>query len=76
MMTKLLTIPKFAKATGLSYRLCLQLVGNGQIPSIPVGRRRRIDARWVDQWLAGGGYRPSEQDSLIQHREATRIPEA
>lgn len=57
-MTKLITIPKFAEATGLSYRLCLQLVGAGQIPSVLVGRRRRIDVRWVEQWLAEGGYRP------------------
>ncbi len=57
-MTKLITIPKFAAATGLPYRLSLHLVGTGQIPSIPVGRRRRIDVRWVDQWLAAGGYRP------------------
>jgi len=57
-MTKLITIPRFAELTGLPYRLCLHLVGTGQIPSIPVGRRRRIDVRWVDQWLAGGGYRP------------------
>ena len=41
-MTKLITIPKFAQATGLPYRLCLHLVGTGQIPSVPVGRRRRI----------------------------------
>lgn len=57
-MTKLITIPKFAEATGLPYRLCLHLVGAGQIPSVAVGRRRRIDVRWVEQWLATGGYRP------------------
>jgi excisionase family DNA binding protein len=57
-MTKLLTIPKFAEATGLSYRLCLQLVQTGEIPSVPVGSRRRIDVRWVEQWLATGGYSP------------------
>lgn len=56
-MTKLITIPKFAETTGLSYRLCLQLIGTGQIPSILVGRRRRIDLRWVEQWLTEGGYR-------------------
>jgi excisionase family DNA binding protein len=56
-MTKLITIPKFAQATGLPYRLCLQLVGTGRIPSVPVGSRRRIDVRWVEQWLAAGGYR-------------------
>jgi excisionase family DNA binding protein len=56
-MTKLITIPKFAAATGLSYRLCLQLVETGDIPSVRVGRRRRIDVRWINQWLASGGYR-------------------
>lgn len=61
-MTVLITIPKFAEATGLPYRLCLHLVGTGQIPSVPVGSRRRIDVRWVEQWLASGGYRSSRQD--------------
>ena len=56
-MTKLITIPKFAQAIGLPYRLCLQLVGSGQIPSVPIGNRRRIDVRWVEQWLSAGGYR-------------------
>ncbi len=72
-MTKLITIPKFAEATGLPYRLCLHLVGTAQIPSVAVGRRRRIDVRWVEQWLATGGYRSSGQESLTQHREAARI---
>ena len=62
-MTKLITIPKFAKTTGLSYRLCLQLVGTGQILSVPVGRRRRIDEQWVEQLLASGGYHSSGQDA-------------
>ena len=48
---------------GLLYRLCLHLAGTGQIPSIPVGRRCRIDVRWVDQWLAGGGYRAPGDES-------------
>ena len=72
-MTKLITIPKFAEATGLPYRLCLHLVGTGQIPSVAVGRRRRIDVRWVEQWLATGGYRSPGQASPTQHREAARI---
>jgi excisionase family DNA binding protein len=55
-MTKLITIPSFARATGLSYRLCLELVERGDIPSVPVGQRRRIDVRWVEQWLTAGGY--------------------
>jgi excisionase family DNA binding protein len=55
-MTKLLTIPKFARETGLPYRLCLQLVQTGEIPSVRVGSRQRIDIRWVEQWLSAGGY--------------------
>lgn len=64
-MTKLLTIPKFAQATGLSYRLHLQLVEAGEIPSVPVGSRRRIDIRWVEQWLAAGGYRPTDRADTV-----------
>ena len=37
----------------------------GHILSVPVGRRRRIDVRWVDQWLAGGDYRPDRGAALI-----------
>ena len=62
-MTKLLTIPKFAQATGLTYRLCLHLVQTGKIPSVLVGSRRVIDLRWVEQWLAVGGYRPTSKGS-------------
>jgi excisionase family DNA binding protein len=72
-MTTLITIPKFARTTGLTYRLCLQLVGTGQIPSVGVGRRRRIDVRWVEQWLATGGYLSSGQEAPNQPQEATRI---
>ena len=73
MMTKLITIPKFAESTGLSYRLCLHLVETGQIPSVAVGRRHRIDVRWVEQWLATGGYLSSGQESPTQHREAAHL---
>ena len=62
-MTTLITIPKFARSTGLSYRLCLQLVRSGRIPSVAVGCRRRIDLRWVEQWLAAGGYRRPEHEA-------------
>jgi excisionase family DNA binding protein len=55
-MTRLITLPSFSAATGLPYRLCLRLVSTGQLPSVQVGNRRRIDVRWVDQWLATGGY--------------------
>ncbi len=48
--TKLLTIPEFANATGISETLARTLVNRGDVPSIPVGRRRRVDARWVEKW--------------------------
>ena len=56
-MTKLINTPAFAQRTDLPTGFVSNLVGTGQIPFVPVGRRR-IDVRWVDQWLAGGGYRP------------------
>jgi hypothetical protein len=71
MMTQLITIPKFAEATGLPYRLRLHLVGTHQIPSVPVGCGRRIDVRWVDQGMTGG-YCPPAQDSSTRHREIVR----
>ncbi len=75
-MTQLITIPKFAEATGLPYRLCLHLVGTHQIPSVAVGCRRRIDVRWVDQWLAAGGYCPAARDSSTRHAESVRSSHA
>jgi hypothetical protein len=50
--TKLLTIPQFANATGISETLARALVNRGDVPSIPVGRPRRIDARWIEKWTA------------------------
>jgi excisionase family DNA binding protein len=52
-MTKLLTIPDFAEVTGLSYWLARELVNRGDIPSVRVGTRRRIDARVVERWTHG-----------------------
>src|SRR5437588_13132502 len=73
LITKLITIPKFAEATGLPYRLCLHLVGAGQIPSVAVGRRRRIDVRWVEQWLATGGDPPLDRaPGVAEPRDAAR----
>jgi excisionase family DNA binding protein len=52
--TKLLSIPEFAKATGLSVWLARELVHRGDVPSVRVGARRRVDSRWVERWLAAG----------------------
>jgi len=50
--TKLLTIPEFANATGISENLARAIVKRGEVPSIQVGRRRRVDSRWVEKWTA------------------------
>jgi excisionase family DNA binding protein len=50
-ITKLLTVPQFAEATGLSDPLARALVNRGDVPSVLVGRRRRVDARWVEKWV-------------------------
>ena len=59
-VTMLITIPAFARATGLNYWLAWRLVQRGAIPSVMVGSRRRIDVRWVEQWLSAGGFEPLE----------------
>lgn len=50
-MTKLLSIPQFAHATGLSDALARALVMRGDVPSVRVGARRRVDSRWVEKWV-------------------------
>jgi len=64
--TKLLTIPRSARAMGLNHWLAWHLVNWCSIPSVVVGTRRRIDAGWIEQWLAAGGYYPPERESGIQ----------
>ena len=60
MMTKLITIPKFAEATGLPYRLCLHLVETGQIPSVrcwtPLPYRRTLGGAMVGRWRLSPGW--------------------
>jgi excisionase family DNA binding protein len=50
-LTKLLSIAQFAKATGLGYRMARKLVLSGEVNSVKVGRRRRVDSRQIDRWL-------------------------
>lgn len=52
--TKLLTIPEFANATGLTYGLARELVIRGDVPHVLVGTRRRVDSRWIEKWTACG----------------------
>jgi excisionase family DNA binding protein len=51
-LTKLLTIPQFANATGLSERAARTMIEHGQLPTVRVGSRQRVDVRWVKKWLA------------------------
>lgn len=50
-ITKLLSISGFGRATGLGHRLAHKLVKSGEVPSVKVGSRRRVDVRWVRHWL-------------------------
>jgi hypothetical protein len=67
-ITRLLTIPEFAKMTGLAYWLARNLVLDGRIPSIDVGSPlrslKRVDERFVKEWLAKGGYRDNNPSPL------------
>jgi excisionase family DNA binding protein len=53
--TKLISIAQFARLTGLDYFLARKLVIRGDVPSVAVGKRRRIDAMWVEKWMAKKG---------------------
>ena len=64
-MTKLITIPQFANATGISETLARALVNRGDVPSILVGRRRRVNARWVEKWTAAANTPLDTSDSRL-----------
>jgi len=51
-VTKLFSVPQFARATGLSAAAARAMIREGQLPTVRVGRRQRVDARWVEKWLA------------------------
>jgi excisionase family DNA binding protein len=47
-----ITVSAFARATGVSYWLATQMVDSGEIPSVVIGKRRRVHSGWVKKWLA------------------------
>lgn len=53
MATKLLTIPEFARATGLSEELARTMANRGDIPTVRVRTRLRINQSWVEEWVRG-----------------------
>jgi excisionase family DNA binding protein len=50
--TKLLSVPEFARATGLPVTLARTLVKSGEVPSLRVGRRHRVSSCWIETWLS------------------------
>ena len=52
--SKLVTIPSFAKSIGTSTKLARELVNSGDIPSVQVGKRRRVSAAWIERWTSAG----------------------
>ena len=59
-MKPLISIRQFAKATGINYKLARRLVLSGDVPSKQIGRRRRINARWLERWLEDTATIPQE----------------
>ena len=47
-----ITVAAFARATGVSYWIASQMVSSGEIPSIAVGKCRRVHSGWIKKWLA------------------------
>ncbi len=52
-MTKLITIPRFAEATGLPYRLCLHLMARARFrPFLSDAADGSMCAGWTNGWQA------------------------
>lgn len=68
--TKLLSIPQFADATGLTDYLARALVMRGDVPSVRVGARRRVDSRWVEKWVNLGNPDIKTTGSETQQQKA------
>lgn len=48
----LLSIPDFMASTGLGRSKTYQLIGEGEIETVKIGRRRMIPAQALDAWIA------------------------
>lgn len=48
---KLLTVGEAAQAMGIGRSMLYQLVMRGDIPSIKIGRARRIPVTALDEWI-------------------------
>jgi len=72
-LTELLSIPDFAKLTGLKYANARQLVLRGDIPHVRCGARRRIDRRWVEGWLSDSRRDLADKAHLVAEVRAAVI---
>ena len=51
--TLLLTVSEFAQLLRIGRASAYALIGSGEIPSITLGRSRRIPLRQLEAWIAG-----------------------
>jgi excisionase family DNA binding protein len=57
-----LKVPEVAEVLRIARSRAYELVGNGEIPSIRIGRSVRVNRRELDVWLEG------QRQSKIEHR--------
>lgn len=65
----LLTVPETADYLGLGKTLTWELVGQGVIPSVRLGRLVRVPRVRLEAWLASDG----AADTLTKHRPLRRV---
>ena len=57
-----LKVPDVAEVLRIARSRAYELVGNGEIPSIRIGRSVRVNRRELDVWLEG------QRQSKIEHK--------
>ncbi len=53
MSKRLISIPEFARIVGISGPTARAMVRNGDVPTVRIRTRHRIDSEWLKTWLAG-----------------------
>ena len=73
----LLTVPETAKVLRISRNLAYDLVAQGEIPSIRLGRLIRVPRARLEQWLDSGsassGHR--DLDGATEHLTSSERPQ-
>ena len=61
----LLTVPEAARRLPLGRTLVYELIATGSLPSLKIGRARRIPASALEQWVTGQvGDESNREDSV------------